>query len=341
MGELHLLKGADPVLLAEEASEVVGRLVGDSERDQVLEDFTGDEYELGAVVLAATTVSMFGERVVVARNLGRFGSADEVAPLVELVGELPEDTSLVLVWSPPESGTGKPVPKKLADAVTAAGGQVHDCGVPAQARAKQAWLEEQFAAAPVKLSAAARRAVGDHLGDDVARLGGILAVLEEVHGAGAKPLDVADVEPYLGEGGDVPPWELTDAIDKGDVPGAVDKVRRMLGGGGRHPLVLMATLQNHVLRMLRLDGADVATEKDAAQLLGMKGSTFPAKKALEQSRRLGTERLLKAVALLAAADVDLRGRTAIPGEQVLEVLVARLARLSASAGGGRRSRSRR
>ena len=42
-------------------------------------------------------------------------------------------------------------------------------------------------------------------------------------------------------------------------------------------------------------------------MLGMKGSTFPARKALQQSRRLGTERVRRAVELLAAADLDLRG----------------------------------
>jgi DNA polymerase-3 subunit delta len=80
--------------------------------------------------------------------------------------------------------------------------------------------------------------------------------------------------------------------------------------------------------MVRLDGAGVAGEKDAAALLGMKGSTFPAKKALQQGRSLGSAKLARAVHLLAAADLDLRGRTDQPGEQVLEVLVARLAALS-------------
>jgi DNA polymerase III subunit delta len=79
---------------------------------------------------------------------------------------------------------------------------------------------------------------------------------------------------------------------------------------------------------LALDGADVRTEKDAAALLGMKGSTFPARKALETARRLGSDRIAQAVQLVARADLDLRGARAWPPELVLEVLVARLARLS-------------
>ena len=102
----------------------------------------------------------------------------------------------------------------------------------------------------------------------------------------------------------------------------------MTGGGGRHALQIMATLQSHYGRMLALDGAPVTGEKDAAALLGMKGSTFPARKALSQARRLGHERVVEAIELLAGADIDLRGGKAWPDGLVLEVLVARLARLA-------------
>ena len=90
----------------------------------------------------------------------------------------------------------------------------------------------------------------------------------------------------------------------------------------------MATLHGHYGRILALDGAAVTGEKDAAQLLGMKGSTFPARKALTQARRLGHDRVVESVELLAGADLDLRGGKAWPDALVLEVLVARLARLA-------------
>ncbi|MBS1837668.1 MAG: hypothetical protein JST64_08215 [Actinobacteria bacterium] len=98
----------------------------------------------------------------------------------------------------------------------------------------------------------------------------------------------------------------------------------------------MASLTTHYGRMLRLDGAGVRSEQDAAVLLGLKGSTFPAKKALAQAGQLGSERIARAVQLLAAADADLRGRTGVPSEQVMEVLVARLAALSGRAPVSRR-----
>jgi DNA polymerase-3 subunit delta len=48
---------------------------------------------------------------------------------------------------------------------------------------------------------------------------------------------------------------------------------------------------------------------------------------MEQGRRLGGERIASAIALLAEADLDVKGQTALPPDLVLEVLVARLSRL--------------
>ena len=100
----------------------------------------------------------------------------------------------------------------------------------------------------------------------------------------------------------------------------------MLGAGGRHPFQVLATLHTHYARMLRLDGADVAGEKDAAELLGMKGSTFPAKKALGSGAapRPRPGRRGRSTCW-PQADLDLRGGKAWPDDLVLEVLVARLA----------------
>jgi DNA polymerase III delta subunit len=100
----------------------------------------------------------------------------------------------------------------------------------------------------------------------------------------------------------------------------------MLDAGGRHPLAVMASLNAHFGRLLRLDGSGVNDEAGSADVLGIKG--FPAKKALQASRRLGPEKTARSIRLLASADLDLRGRSAWPPELVVEVLVARLASLA-------------
>ncbi len=327
---IHLVKGGDEVLLADGARDLVESLVGDSDRNEVLTEFSGDDYSLGDVLISASTVSMFGSRVVVARNAGRF-VAEDVAPLVAYLDDPAPDSTLVIVWERAANPQARlsPVPKKLTDAIKSAGGKVQDCGLPG-GKGRQMWADDQFDAAGVQLSPRARKLIVERLGDDLNRLGGILTVLEATFGD--VRLEPDDVEPYLGEAGAVPPWDLTDAIDRGDIAGSVANLHRLLGNGARHPLQVMVTLQSHVERMLRLDGSGARDEKAAASVLGMKGSTFPAKKALAQANKLGSQRIARATRLVAAADVDLRGRTEQSGEAVLETLVARLAALS-----GRRS----
>jgi DNA polymerase-3 subunit delta len=336
---VHLVRGGDEVLLAEGARELVDRLLEGRDRTEVLDEFSGDDYDPAEVAMAATTVSMFGSRVVVARNLARC-TVEQLAPLLGYLEDPSPDTELVLVWDRPvmKGLHANPVPKKLVDAVTAAGGEVHDHGAPANPKGRAAWIDDQLRASGVRLEPAARRLLGDRLGEDVARLGGIMEVLRAVHGD--RTVSADELGPYLGAAGSVPPWDLTDAIDAGDVALALTNLRRLLDGGARHPLQVMVTLQQHVERMVRLDGAAVGDEKDAARLLGMKGSTYPAKKALAQSARLGSSRLRRAMELLARADLDLRGRTAQDGGAVLEVLVARLAALSAPRRGRRAGAAR-
>ncbi len=282
---------------------------------------------MGDVLIAAATVSMFGSRVVVARNAARF-NADSVAVLIDYLADPAPDTAVVVVWDKPVTpgARANPLPKKLTDAVKGAGGEVHDCGLPG-GKGRGMWADDQMDAARVQLAPRTRRMIVERLGDDLSRLGGILMVLDATFGD-AGPLEPDDVEPYLGDAGAVPPWDLTDAIDRGDVAGAITNLQRLLGNGARHPLQVMVTLQTHVERMLRLDGSEVRDEKAAAALLGMKGSPFPAKKAMQQARKLGSAKVARATVLVAAADMDLRGRTAQDPVAVLETLVARLAALS-------------
>ena len=99
----------------------------------------------------------------------------------------------------------------------------------------------------------------------------------------------------------------------------------MLDAGGRHPTEVIGVLHRHYSNMLALDGITQLDSAEAAQLLGVR-SPFVAKKAMEQGRRLGAERIAQAINLLADADLDVKGRTALPSDLVLEVLVARLSR---------------
>jgi DNA polymerase-3 subunit delta len=322
-----LLRG-EPSLVRDAVIDLVDELVGEADKTLAVEEVeviseAGAERsaQLRVLVDAAQTPPFLTDRRVVVGRLYT-AKADELAPLAAVVAEPLVGTYLVLTWD-----TGAP-PKRLLDALKSGGGAVVDAS---PGRNAKAWVAEHITESGLSLDARARDLLSNRLGDDVARLRGVLDTLVATYGPGAS-LGPDDVEPYIGEAGVMAPWHLTDAIDQGAIPEALDRLHRMLGAGERGALQIMGSLNSHYGRMLALDGADVRDQSDAAALLGIKGSPYPAKKALDQTRRLGHRGVVQAVTLLAQADRDLRGERSYPGqiadEVVMEMLVARLANMS-------------
>ncbi len=315
---VHLVRGDDPALVAQATRALVEGLVGNVDPSFAVEEHgAGEELDVAAIVDACTTPPfLVDRRIVVVRDAGRLGAQDAARLAETLENPLPS-VHLVLVAG------GGTVPASLVKVATSTG-ELVDASA-GRGRERGRWMGEQLRHAPVKLDAAAARRLEEHLGDDLGRLEGLLESLAAAYGEGAA-VNVAALEPFLGEAGAVPPWELTDAIDAGDVPGALRALHRLLAAGRAAPVVV-ATLHGHFSNMLRLDGADVVSGDDAAALLGAR-SPFVAKKALDRARQLGGERIGQAVELVADADLDVKGQTALPPQLVLEVLIARLARLT-------------
>ena len=333
---VYLIKGGDPVLVGDALSTLLERLVDGGDRSLLVDEFDLDVTKLAAALDAAQTIPFLTDyRIVVVRRFGRYSKGEEVAPVIAYLADALDSTTLVLVGdktalrSQNEDGepfTSRPaIPAALTKAVTAAGGEV--ITTDAATRNMSGWVADQFTEAGLDVEPAVRDRVVKTIGEDGGAVVGIIERLKGAFAPGTR-LRLEDVESFIGPAGGVPPWDLTDAIDKGDVPTSLDLLQRMMGAGDRHALAIMATLQSHYLRMVKLDGAGIRSEKDAAALLGMKGSTFPAKKAMTQGRKLGGPGLRRAVELLAKADVDLRGAQAWPNELTMELLVARLAALS-------------
>jgi DNA polymerase-3 subunit delta len=318
-----LIKGDDPVLVGDAVREAVAAALDGDDRSLALEELGGDELTVGAVVDAAMTAPFLTtRRVLVVRDVGRW-TTDDLEPLVAYLADPLETTSLVLVAG------GGVTSQRLANAVKKAGRLV-DAGTPT-GKARTSWVVDRLKAAPVRLDPAAGARLAEHLGEDLGRFSSIIDILVSTYGEGAR-VGVAELEPFLGGAGGVAPWDLTDAIDRGDTAGALSALGRLTGAGERHPLVILASLHRHYAAMLRLDGSGIRSEQEAAAALGM--APFPAKKAMNTAARLGAVNVARAIELLAGADLDLRGMKDWPDGLVLEVLVARLSRL-----GGRRVRA--
>jgi DNA polymerase III subunit delta len=315
---VFLIKGDDASLVAQAVRTLLVEVVGDRDHALVVEEIggaPGDEINVGAVVDACMTPPfLVDRRVVVLRDAGRLLTAD--APrLVEVIKDLLPSTVLIVV------GGGGTVPAPLVKAITAAG-RVIDTSV-SKAGDRKAWLHDHLRQGPVKLEPQAAQLLGQHVGEDLARVEGLLIALSAAYGEGAR-ISVGDLEPYLGEAGSVPRYELTEAISRGDTATALGVLHRMFDAGGLSAVEVLATMNRHYAQLLALDGAPISGEREAAELLG--SAPFVAKKALDQSRRLGSARISHAITLLADADLDVKGGTGLPPELVMEILVARLSR---------------
>lgn len=313
-----VVRGDDPSLVAESVRGIVADTVGGDAAGLAVEDLMAGDVDVGAIIDACLTPPFLADRrVVVVREAGRLG-ADDAARLAAYLGDPSDTTTLIL------AGGGGQLSQKLVNAVKRVGAVV-DAARPSSGKARAAWLAERLKAAPVRFDAKAARDLDDHLGEDLARVSGLLDALAAAYGDGAH-IGPAELAPFLGEAGGIAPWELTDPLDRGDTEAALAALRRLLAGGGRHPLVVMATLHRHYAGMLRLDGADVRSRDQAASILGI--SPFPAEKAWRAARSLGSAKIAEAISLLSTADLDLRGVSGLPDELVLEILVARLSRLA-------------
>ena len=331
---VHLVTGVDPVLRDRVAADLVDELLDGEDRSLAVEEFgvpgrgDGDEPTsegrdvVGAVLTAASSPPfMTTRRVVVVREVGNLRAAD-VARLTEYLDAPLASTELVLVAG------GAKTPDALERRVQAVGAVT----APRAERSSDV-LAAELDAAGLALTPAAVDVVRAQVGEDAGLLPSLVATLAGAHGSGAH-LDVDEVLPYLGDAGTVPTWDLTNAIEKGDVAGALTTAHRLLTVTSprqprpMHPLQLLGILHGHYRRLLVLDDPGIRSSQDAAAALGGRATARSAGFRLRQARALGTGGLRRAFDLLAQADIDLKGARAIPEDAVVEVLVARLASLT-------------
>jgi DNA polymerase-3 subunit delta len=345
----YLITGKDPSLRDREVRRVIDELLGGEDRSFALDDHSmasrrragadeessddddgadgsgrsGDSVELPAFSAITNALSsppfMTACRVVVVREIGNL-SAEQGKWLAGWIADPLEGVHLVLV-----AGGGR-TPVAL-DKAAKAHGQV--TAPPSESTADV--LQQELADAHVKLAPAAAARVAEHLGEDAGRVPELVDLWHSAYGDDVV-LDVVDVDQYLGELGTAGPFDLTNAIDRGDVPRALEVLHRMLSATSAsqpkplHPMQIMASLAGHYRRLLQLDSPDVVTKEQAASVLG--GSPGAARFRLEAAKRLGTDGLREAMRLLANAELDLRGASGLDERTVIEVLIARLAALS-------------
>ncbi|MCU1458383.1 MAG: polymerase delta subunit [Actinomycetia bacterium] len=335
---VYLVRGNDPLLRHDALMTLLVELLDGEDRSLVVEDLTipgrtGEGDEVGGsegrsnVVAAASNAAlsppfMTARRIVVLHDVGALTNA-EAAPLIEYLADPLPTTVLVCVAG------GGTLPTNLTKAWK---GQVTQVGP--ETEDTKSVLVNELNAAGVRLTPDALQEVSDHFGEDASRARSLVDTLRSAYGDEAPRLNLTQIGPYLGETGSVPVYQLANAIEAGDVPGALALLERMLNvttsaqPKPMHPLQIIGLLQNQYRRLAKLDDPSIRTDQDAVAALGGKVKPYPAKKALAHSRALGTDGIRTAYGYLAQADLDLKGKRAIPEQAVVEILVARLAGLT-------------
>ncbi len=334
MSSSFVVVGTDATMVYDALHNVVASALGDLDPSFALQDFTAkDVTSSGAVSVASQVMEALNtppflveRRVVVVRDAQSL-VAEEVAQILQWMNDPAPDTVLVIG-----------VVGTKANKLVKAAGEVVEVNVGTRSQDRVAFVEAKLAEYRVTIDRATAQRISDKVGDDIARVDSLARSLQSIYGSA--PLNFTHVEPYLGDAGDVPEWDLTDAIDNGDATKAIVVARRMLDSKGRAGLQIVNMLQRHYLRMARLEGSGVRGDDEAAALLGI--NRYPAGKALRVSQRIGAERISAAVHMIANADVDLKGGVSYGGRDlntdldvteltVIEVLVARLAKMTQSA----------
>lgn len=325
--------GADSTIVHDAVFRELNELLGGLDAALALEDISatatnddGPSAIRRALDALNTPPFLTDRRVVVVRDAVALSAEDAEQLVAWAAHPTPGVTCVVAI----EGGRG-------AAALRTGAHRIVDVSVGNKAKERAAFVAAAFERNGVRAGGPVHEAIAAQLGEDMARVDSLARTLAAIFGTAV--VKVEDVEPYLGDAGNVPEWDLTDAIESGAVADAVATVQRMLETRARNGLQIVNILQRHYLRMARLEGSGAQTGADAAKLIG--GHAYPAQKLLHAARVLGPERIARAVGLVTQADADLKGGVDYGGRTedaidqtdlvVTEVLVARLARLSEAA----------
>ncbi len=250
-----------------------------------------------------------GPRIVVVREAGALTAADADVDRGAYLDD-PLDTSVIVLV-----GGGGTIPaaltKKLKE--VGAGERAPDSEKTTDVLRQRGAATRTCSCVPMRSSSSPRTSA-----KTPGAVGSLVDVLRSAYGDGAT-LDADDVEPYLGEAGAVPVVPAHERDRGGRHRGARSRCctgcsphRTRAMPEPMHPLQVLGIAPRYYRRLLRLDDESVQSSADAIAALGGRVKEFPARKALEAARALGTDGIRQAFDALAPGRPRHQGRARHP-----------------------------
>lgn len=247
-------------------------------------------------------------------------STKQAAPVAQALAALPPDVTVVLVAreQPPKLRA----PKRLADAVEGAGGEVITYAAP-RARELPGWLADEARRRGFELEPDAARLLGERIGDSTARLASELdrlAVWAEPEGSVARE----DLDAMIADTSEEVVWALSDAIVDRDPGAALAAAERLTGQGESvTPLIYQAAkrLREANAALAQLDAGRPSKEVEAALPM----HPYAAKMLLRRLRGRSSAQIRAATCSVADLEWWTRGGADYPESLALTLAIRRAA----------------
>jgi DNA polymerase-3 subunit delta len=268
----------------------------------------GERLGTGSLFGGGTLAVVANPGVLVRSNAARDG-------LASILGAIAPGNAVAFVEAARSNAKG-PGSRRLADAVTAAGGRIASAMAP-RPTALAAWIETEARDRELDLGPGAARALADRLGarvtdGDVDRrfltrvASGELDKLALRHRDAAARITADDVAALVAESTPGSVWALTDAVGERRADDALLALERLLDATPEP--ILLAVLHRRIVELLELGdrlatGANLAT---AARAMGIK-SEYRARTLATQARHWTTDQLGSALADLVELDAMAKG----------------------------------
>lgn len=309
---LTLVTGSEDLLVSRAVGAVVLAARGVDPQVEVRDIPAGALADSDLIDLASP--SMFADlRVVVIRGASDLPEEQREVLRRHAASPVP---GLALVVVAAGSGVSGARSKRLAEQLAAAGATVRHCPPLTRVTDRVEFVQGEARAAGARLTSGAARVVVDSASADLRELA---ATVAQLAADGGGVIDEEAVGRLRAGRSETRGFEVADAATRGDVRGSLGVLAAALVGG-TPPVVVVAALAAGLRDVARVRGAGDGSPAALARTLGM--PAWKVEKVLRVARGWTDDALARAVRLVAAGDVAVKGAAADPAYAVLRTVLA-------------------